>query len=363
MAAVIVSSCVPLRAGDLQSPAKLPAAEFEARLDPLQRAKLVQQFGGNEDTEKAVTLALAWLVRRQLPDGGWDFTTPESSGSLTNGRNAATGMALLPFLAAGHTHQRGDFQQQVDKGLAYLMTVIKPNGSLIDGGNMYSHGIASICLTEAYAMTGDKQLKAPAQSALNFIMSAQHADGGGWRYVPGQAGDTSVFGWQLAALKTGTYGSLTINPATIARAARFLDGVQSNDGANYGYTSPGKGTATTAIGLLSRMQMGWKKDRPELQQGVEFLSRVGPSRQNLYFDYYATQVLRQYGGETWQKWNETLREQLVRSQETADGPQQGSWRIVGDHGSERGGRLYCTAMCCLMLESYYRHPPLYRQEP
>jgi hypothetical protein len=121
--------------------------------------------------------------------------------------------------------------------------------------------------------------------------------------------------------------------------------------------------ATTAIGLLGRMHLGWKKDNPALQKGIEFLADKGPSRSNLYFNYYATQVLRQYDGEPWKKWNETLRDQLVQTQESAAGPHQGSWRLQGDHGAERGGRLYCTAMNCLMLEVYYRHPAIYRPSP
>ena len=37
---------------------------------------------------------------------------------------------------------------------------------------MYSHGICTIALTEAYAMTGDRELLAAAQAALNYIVYA-----------------------------------------------------------------------------------------------------------------------------------------------------------------------------------------------
>ena len=66
---------------------------------------------------------------------------------------------------------------------------------------MYSHGLATIALCEAYGLTGDKQVGVAAQKAVNFIVKAQNAADGGWRYYPGDAGDTSVFGWQLMALK------------------------------------------------------------------------------------------------------------------------------------------------------------------
>ena len=66
---------------------------------------------------------------------------------------------------------------------------------------LYSHGIATIALCEAYNLTGDKALRAPAQAAINFIVHAQDPVGGGWRYQPRQSGDLSVTGWQALALQ------------------------------------------------------------------------------------------------------------------------------------------------------------------
>ena len=50
-------------------------------------------------------------------------------------------------------------------------------------------------------MTGDEQFRIPAQKAIDFIVKSQHPKGG-WRYRPGEEGDTSVVGWQLMALKS-----------------------------------------------------------------------------------------------------------------------------------------------------------------
>jgi len=81
----------------------------------------------------------------------------------------------------------------------------------------------------------------------------------------------------------------------------------------------------------------------------------------MYFNYYATQVLHHYEGELWTKWNNVMRDQLVNSQSKA-GHEAGSWFFGGgDHGSERGGRVYTTAMSTLTLEVYYRHMPIYRK--
>ena len=166
------------------------------------------------------------------------------------------------------------------------------------------------------------------------------------------------------ALKSGHMAYLNVPPGTIQGAIKFLDAVQADSGSKYGYTGPGGGQATTAIGLLCRMYLGWKKDHPALQRGAQFLSTTGPSKGNMYYNYYATQVMRHYGGEggegaeMWDKWNKEMRDWLVESQDQ-NGHQKGSWNMKGDHGSDAGGRIYCTCMATMILEVYYRHMPIY----
>ncbi|MBW3598353.1 MAG: hypothetical protein KY475_13910, partial [Planctomycetes bacterium] len=65
--------------------------------------------------------------------------------------------------------------------------------------------------------------------------------------------------------------------------------------------------------------------------------------------------------EVWEKWNEKMRDTLVALQ-SKDGPTEGSWHLRGDHGAERGGRLYCTSMATMILEVYYRHMPIYQKQ-
>ena len=287
---------------------------------------------------------------------------------MTNSPRAATGVALLPFLGAGQTHQDGTYQKTVRGGLIFLVRngKITSNGISYQesGGNMYSHGICSIALCEAYGMTKDKDLLQPAQGALAYISYAQDPVGGGWRYSPKQAGDTSVVGWMLMSLKSGHMSYLEVNKNTISGAIRFLDSVQSDSGSRYGYTNPGGGHATTAIGLLSRMYLGWKKDNAALQRGVDALGKQGPSKTDVYYNYYATQVMRHQGDDDprWRAWNKAMRDFLIETQ-SKTGNETGSWFLdAKGHGNASGGRLYQTAMCTMVLEVYYRHLPIYRQQ-
>jgi hypothetical protein len=330
---------------------------------------------GPPEAATAVMQALAWLAAHQMPDGGWNFDLTgcpscrgqcRHSGSMQQARSAATAMALLPFLGAGETHMKGQHRETVARGLQFLGSRMKtsPGGASWHEpqGRMYSHGLAAIAVCEAYAMTRDRALEAPAQQSIHYIVAAQDPVGGGWRYEPRQPGDTSVVGWHIMALKSGHLAYLRVPPATIKRSSQFLDGVQQQSGAAYGYTKPGEGAATTAIGLLCRMHLGWKRENPALERGVAWLSHKGPSPHDMYYNYYATQVMRHYEGEPWEKWDGAMRPQLLRSQ-AKRGHERGSWHFDGaDHGAAPGGRLYFTSLATMTLEVYYRHMPLYQRQ-
>jgi len=148
----------------------------------------------------------------------------------------------------------------------------------------------------------------------------------------------------------------------VQKAYRFLDSVQANNGAHYGYTDPAAGReGTTSVGLLCRMYLGWKRDHPALQQGVKWISDRGPSTNNMYYNYYATQVMSHWEGELWKKWNPVMRDQLVKSQ-AKQGHEAGSWYMEAGHVTDKGGRLYCTSMATMILEVYYRHLPIYQKQ-
>ena len=108
-----------------------------------------------------------------------------------------------------------------------------------------------------------------------------------------------------------------------------------------------------------RMYTGWQRSNPGLQRGVEHLHEWGPSEENIYYDYYATQVMHHWGGPMWEKWNTQMRDYLVATQ-ASTGNASGSWYFADDPGAEEGGRLYCTAMAAMILEVYYRYMPLYK---
>ncbi len=337
----------------------VPRRMLAAR-DPRVRVEMVKQEGGTTMTEASVARGLRWISTQQLSDGGWGLRSSRSDA-------AGTSLALLPFLGAGQTHQTGIYRDDVAKGLRWLIEHQKTDGDLRinTGGNhgMYAHGQAAIVLCEAYAMTGDEQLRIPAQKAIDFIVNAQHP-AGGWRYSPGQAGDTSVVGWQLMALQSARAAKLTVPETTLKLADQFLDSVAQQDGAQYGY-QPGRASTETmtAEGLLCRVYLGWNKQQnPQLADGVKWLNDnhlPNARKTNMYYWYYGTQVMHHYGGPQWERWNREMRNVLTETQ-ISSGKDAGSWNTGGPHGGA-GGKLYMTSLATCTLEVYYRHAPIFRQ--
>jgi hypothetical protein len=338
---------------------------FEGRTQE-QRARLVAGRGGNQASEDAVEQGLAWLAEHQRQDGGWHLNHQEgqcncSHPGTVGTSTGATGLALLPFLGAGYTHQQGKYKEVVDRGLYYLTgrMIETAHGGDLQEGTMYSQGIAAIALCEAYAMTGDKQLQPYAQKAIDFIVYAQHPRGG-WRYLPGAPGDTTVTGWQVMALKSARLAGLYVPSHVTELAKEYLDSVQDPGGVFYGYQRPGKDSGPTSVATLLRMYLGWQRNDSRLVGAYAFLAGQGPSTTNMYFNYYATQVLHHHGGSDWERWNIRMRDFLIARQ-AQKGHEKGSWYFEDDYG-KAGGRLYTTAVCTMILEVYYRHMPLYGEE-
>jgi hypothetical protein len=335
--------------------------------------------GGTGKSEAAVGLGLQWIARHQNRDGSWSldhFRCNCGGKGQHNNDIAGTAFGLLPLLGAGHTNKRPkDYKEgkpkyylNVDRGLKFLR--LKQSQRTGDyGGGMYSHGLATITVCEAYGLTQDPNLKRSAQMAVNFIQAAQHS-AGGWRYSPGEAGDTSVVGWQVMALKSAQMANLNVKPKVLQKAISYLDDVMDDNNYGYGYTGKGSAPTTSAVGLLCRMYLqGWGPAVPKMNKGVDAWIKPyapGTGMKNMYYYYYATQVMHHLNNEAWKTYNVKMRDSLISTQDKGADPvhkdQKGSWSPEGDQWGAVGGRLMVTSLSLLTLEVYYRHLPLYRRD-
>jgi hypothetical protein len=337
------------------------------------RAK-ARAVGATKESERAVSAALNWLARHQNADGSWRIShTSRCRVGFCSGPGeaqsdpAATALALLPFLAAGQTHHSdGPYRQHITRGLNWLLKHQAPIGDLSSGQHqMYAHGLATIVLCEAFGMTQDSRIGMAAQSAIRFIESGQNSQGG-WRYSHGSHdSDTSVFGWQVMALKSGQMAGLKVQPANLDGARRYLKLCASGAyGSQFGYMPAGRATDTmTSVGLLTSQYLGARRDDPVVVGGIEYLSKHPPALdlRNSYYWYYATQVMHNVPGPEWDAWNRQMRRILIDTQERS-GCATGSWdpaRPADDPWGRAGGRLMVTSLSVLTLEVYYRYLPLY----
>lgn len=343
--------------------------------------QLALEFGGSEATERAVQQALQWLASAQnLADGRWDTLTWDgghetrefagqhvASGGM-RADTAITGLALLAFLAGGNTHLDGPYQETVDRGLKFLQQSQDPQtGSLAgDAGRyvaMYCHGIASLAISEAYILTGDPSLRLTLEKGIAYTIRSQHRSSGGWRYQPGDYGDTSQFGWQLMALASARSAGIEIPETTWQGAARWLERVSLGQHRGLACYTPDRRVAShtmTAEAMACRLFMDGGQDRRAIEEGASFISRegLGGEPMNLYYYYYGTLALFQLQDHRWVSWNRQLSERLISSQVTS-GQLAGSWSPDTVWGRS-GGRVYSTALACLCLETYYRYLPFYQ---
>ncbi|MCL2304779.1 MAG: terpene cyclase/mutase family protein [Planctomycetaceae bacterium] len=395
-------------------------------------------------SEGGVEAGLHWLAKHQESDGGWRFDLGncgragwcKNPGTHSN-RNAATALAILPFLGAGYTHLDGQYKLVVRKGLNFLLD--SRNGVETSFGNdftrqtsqekgMYAQGIVALALSEAYGMTRGKaksrqeqefeeKLRDTAQNAIRYIEAAQIPEGkfiGGWRYerrvaerpfpsdrpvdnlsedswvniLRYQAGDLSVSGWQMLALKSALLSGLEVKSTTLTRAELFLNSTQYDGGGQFNYVPlrltnvddketrvgerigehPDSVYTCTAIGLLLRMYLGARPGFQPLDEGIDHLARWGglkSDRQvrsaeghcNLYYAYYGTLAMKHYGGSEWVRWYPDLREFLVQTQAKGE-HENGSWFFPDDY-CDIGGRLLNTSFAIMILEAPYRYMSLY----
>jgi hypothetical protein len=361
------------------------------------RETLVKAGGGNSETEVAVIRGLKFLKRMQKENGSWklDDDAYEGKGKGVSNDVAATAFGMLPFLGRGVTMEPipGDdleFHKVVEAAFKYLKSKQDKKTGLISfdengqhGG--YAHALATIALAELYGMIKDKDLKKNVepvvQKAVKYLIEHQCNDGG-WGYLNDKnRSDLSVGGWAIMALKSADLAGLDVPKGVMDKAARYLDSVVDEANEGYRYTKDsGASPRMAAVGLLCRQYLdGWNATNNRMNKGVDnFILKldfntnkaqftVHPDQtRDIYYFYYATQVMHHYGEDHWPVWNQVMRDHLLKTQLKDPGESEkkldGSWNPAGDGFAGQGGRLMYTSLCLLTLEVYYRHLPLYYKD-
>ncbi len=304
-------------------------------------------------TERAVTAALVWLANHQMADGSWslekytaackDKTCTGAGADLGRRRRNGPGPVALPRRRT-NAQVHGPYKEHIRKGIEWLIAHQQPDGNLAKGGaddvlarpgHDRAGGGLRIDAANERGWPG-------AQGAVNFILAAQNLRDGGWRYNPGDPGDTSVTGWQLMALTIASMAGLNVGAASSPAPA--------SSSIPWPYTTA-RSIPTSPAGLLAdddrRGPAGppiprRQRDNPMLTGGMKYLMGHLPDENfpNIYYWYYGTQVMHNMSGYEWDTWNRKMRDLLVRTQvRNVDQCVDGSRDPAKDAWGKRGGGL------------------------
>jgi hypothetical protein len=169
------------------------------------------------------------------------------------------------------------------------------------------------------------------------------------------------------ALKSAQGGGIPIPARVRDKMIDFLKtSARGKSGGLAGYRQSARVSASmTAEALFCRQMLGVGRESASSVEAATYLldPRNSPTRQrmDLYYWYYGSLAMMQFGGAEWDQWNIRVRDLLI-SEQVHEGENAGSWP-PRDPWSGYGGRIYSTAMATLCLEVYYRYMPIYEMVP
>ena len=346
--------------------------------------------GAPKGTEDSLLKGLRWLRDHQNDDGSW--------GEDPSRKPAFTGFAILAFLGHDETPSSAEFGACVLKGIKKLLEYSESSNPVQTcAGNGYGHAIVTYALSEAYGMTRMQLLETAVNKMIDYTVKGQNAVGGfnyGYNNAEGRC-DLSVMGWANQAIKAAhAAGSTTPNlEAAMEKAVQCIKTQQRDSGSggfvystNIGAPGGGATNNVTAVGILCLQLLGDGKS-PEVAGGLKYLKekcfavswdrdeavKNGGVEWALYRWYYQTQVFFQnYGGKgpEWMAWNKMFAKTLIKNQKPDGHWESPAYGIeLGKGQVEQFGEgqfkgvaqgIYSTALCCLMLEVYYRYLPTFK---
>ena len=331
-------------------------------------------------SEEALRLGLEWLARNQGPQGNW---TSNDLGLVSLG--------ALAFMAAGHMPGRGQYGENVQRALDYVLRNVKPSGllNIADAQrDMYNHGLSTFVLGQAYGMSNDPRIGPVLDRALKLIAQTQCADGG-WDYQARsqrQGHDLSLAVMQAKALRSAVDSGLEVPPEVIDLAIRSVRQHYSPRGCSYDAPEEeqkkydgqftyqkGGGQATVAMaaaGVVCLQEFAqyddWRIEKNMKVIKAAIRDRANSRGRNAPFDaytlYYVGQALYQVGDPHWRESYPMLRDAVVASQVRSPGQPErhGMWHSDNRVGG-RPGELFMTSVSCFILAIPNRYLPILQE--
>jgi prenyltransferase/squalene oxidase-like repeat protein len=313
----------------------------------------------DEPTEKTIKGALKWLAAKQQPNGSWN------TGRGNEHPVAMTAYTLMAMMAGGQLPGEGEHGKNVTKGMNYLMSCVRADGYITNGGesNMYNHGIATIALAELYGQTRDPKLKQKVDLAVKLIVNTQNQQGG-WRYRPAIVdGDISVTVLQLVAARAALNGGIEVPQSTIDKGVSFVKLCYNPASGGFTYQPHGNppGFARTAAAIYSLQVCGHYDDK-EIKTGADYLLNKPLVKSGEWFTYgnfYAAPAMYMIGGKTWETWYDKMKKTLM--EQSTNRKTEGDMVWWEPFDGQGVGPVYATAVYTTILAMPYHYIPLYQR--
>lgn len=310
--------------------------------------------------EAAVDKALRYLASNQSADG----TYPDSYGRSVG----VVSLVGMSFLSAGYVPEYGDYAENIDRCITYVLESQRSNGLLDKGdsghGLMYAHTIATLFLSECSGMVKpetQERLHPVLAKATKLILEAQavpknEKHEGGWRYKPdSRDSDLSCSGWALMALRSAKLNGAPVPDAAIEKAVAYVLKNHDREDGRFGYTDPwGHSETLTGCGVLCLALCGLH-ELESLERSGDYIFKVRQQIINnaheYYANYYNAQGMFQLGGRHWTQYADWMYEEYIPKQQS-----NGSW------SNGRSGSTYGTSMMVLSFTVPYRQLPIYQRD-
>lgn len=398
------------------------AAPTDSQGRPKPKPKAEERVYTADDINRRIVASLEWFCDHQGPEGQWsakaydshtlrvralhthnlEWVKPGEEGGDTCDEGFDkdadvpwTALALLCFLGSGHVHTDGVYKTYVAKGLSYLRSKQGSNGLIGEGhcSCAHNHAVATIALCEAFALSGDADLKPAAQKAVEYLLAAQSKESG-WRYGfdDGQA-DTQMTSWCALAVKSVQVAGLEGDfEKSWAGTHKYLDSASADLQGTYrtGYMAGNAGGGSPrvrsaadwvshpdsdATNVTLRLLSGDKKWTPkskELKGQTALLLKDLPAwadkKVDMAYLYFGTLGMFQMGDKKeFDTWKAPLLKALLENQRGWHTKDKDTFEAVLDEfGSfdaidawrAWGGRVWTTAMATLCLQVVARYERL-----
>jgi hypothetical protein len=257
------------------------------------------------------------------------------------------------------TPERGDHQECVAKGLAFLFGQARKEGNrwafVEESAPFDSHALVTILLWEALN-TGCwelRDMRPTVERTVSYAVSIQNPDGG-WGRPKSDVVSTAWYA--LASIRY--WSGVDLPEESRKRLVKYLNSIQV--GGEPGHAEHSRETAhrrALAARLFCQIPSGNAFKAP-VKKAIDLLADQGHSKDDMIYNLFAGETLilhgtnRLYQDTRWRRWNVDLRDWLV-SQQVNRGHESGSWAPNQSLPEGlAGGRLYSTAMATLILETY-----------